>query len=103
MVSKGQRAQIQYDQNVRPLIVHQDIDLSENGSINDKRQVQCQCWVTIGYTLFISIASWLIASERNKAHGIIPLGAKVTAHGELAGERINMDSLCVLIMYVIQA
>ena len=40
LVSTQRRAKIEYDRNVRPLIVRRDIDYSENGYINDKRQIQ---------------------------------------------------------------
>ena len=39
------------------------IDFSENGTIKNKCQIQSQYWVTIGFTLFVSIASWLEAAE----------------------------------------
>ena len=39
----------------------------------------------------MSIASWLEAKEWNKTSGSLSIGAKVTAHGELAGEDTNMD------------
>ena len=103
LVSTERRAQIEYDRNVRPLIVRRDIDYSENGSINDKRKIQPQYWVTIGYTLFVSIASWLMASEWNKTAGILPLGAEVTVHGELSGEELNKESFWAVVTDVTQA
>jgi hypothetical protein len=53
--------------------------------------------VTLGYTLSVSISSWLVTSERNKTTGSLPIGAEVTVYGELAGEVINMDSLWAVI------
>jgi len=50
LVSTERLAQVRYDQNVRPFIVKNDIDFSENGTIKNKRQIQSQYWVTIGYT-----------------------------------------------------
>ena len=47
LVSTERLAQVNYDRNVRPLIVKRDIDFSENGSIKNKRQIQSQYWVTI--------------------------------------------------------
>ena len=66
LVSAERRAQILYERNVRPLIVKRDIDFSENGTLKDKRQIQSQYWVTIAYTLIVSICSWLEAKEWNK-------------------------------------
>ena len=63
LVSAEQRVQMEYKRNVRPLIVKRDIGFTENGSIIDKRQIQSQYWQTSGYTLFVSIASWLTAKE----------------------------------------
>ena len=92
MVSTERRAQMEYERNVRPLIVKRDIDFSENGSITDKRQIQSQYWQTIGYTLFVSIASWLMTKEWNKIEGNLPMNAEVTVYGELAGDEVNKDS-----------
>ena len=91
IVSTELRAQIEYERNVRLLVVRRDMDFSENGSIKDPDRVQSQYWATIPYTLFVSIASWLEAKEWNKTSGSLSIGAKVTAHGELAGEDTNMD------------
>ena len=64
LVATERKAQLNYDRNVRPLIMKRDIDFSENGSIKDKRQAQSQYWVTIQYTLFVSITSWLLATPK---------------------------------------
>ena len=92
IVSTERKAQINYDRNVRPLIVKRDIDFSENGTISNKRQIQSQYWVTIGYTLFVSIASWLEAAEWNKESGVLPVGAEVTVYGEKSNEKLNSNS-----------
>lgn len=42
IVATEQRAQLEYDHNVRPLAVKQDIDFVENGTIKDTNQVQSQ-------------------------------------------------------------
>ena len=97
IVSAEHRAQIYYDRNLRCFVVRRDIDFSENGSIKDKRQIQSQYWVTLGYTLFVSIASWLMTSEWNKRTGFLPTGAEVTVYGELAGEEINNDSFWAVV------
>jgi len=97
IVSAEHRAQIQYHRNVRCFVVRRDIDYSENGSIKDKRQIQSQYWVTQGYTLFVSISSWLMACEWNKTTGSIPVDAEVTVYGELAGEEINKDSFWAIV------
>ena len=91
-MSTERRAQVNYDRNVRPLIVKRDIDFSENGSIKNKRQIQSQYWVTIGYTLFVSIASWIEAAEWDKESGLLPIGSEVTVYGEKSGEKINNNS-----------
>ena len=103
LVSAERRAQMEYEKNVRPLIVRRDMDFSENGSVKDKRQIQSQYWVTIGYTLFVSIASWLISKEWNKTTGALPLNAEVTVYGELAGEEINKDSFWAVVTDITQA
>ena len=97
IVSAEHRAQIQYNRNIRCFVVRRDIDFSENGSIKDKRQIQSQYWVTLGYTLFVSIASWLMASEWNKTTGSLCVGDEVTVYGELAGEEMNKDSFWAMI------
>ena len=65
--------------------------------MKDKRQIQSQYWVTIGYTLFVSIVSWLLASEWNKTTGILPEGGEVTVEGEMVGEKLNKDSFWAVI------
>ena len=85
------------------MIVHRDIDFLENDSANDRRQIHSQYWVTIGYTLFVSIASWLMSANWNKTTGSIPLESEVTVYGELAGEEVNMDSVWAVITDVTQA
>ena len=97
IVSTERRAQIDYERNVRPLVVRRDIDFSENGSIKDKHQVQSQYWSSIGYTLFVSIVSWLQAKEWNKTTGLLPIGSEVTVHGELSGEKINKESFWAVV------
>ena len=86
---------------MRPSIVKRDIDFSENGTIKNKRQIQSQYWVTIGYTLFISILSWLEAAEWNKTTGTLPIGAEVTVFGEFAGENVCMHSFWSTITKII--
>ena len=103
LVSTERRAQIDYDQNVRPLIIRRDIDFSENGTLKNKRQIQSQYWVSIGYTLFVSIASWLQATEWNKTTGELPIGAEVTIDGEFSGKAINKESFWVEVTCVSQA
>ena len=100
IVSTEQRAQLEYERNVRPLIVRRDIDYSENGSIKDPEQIQSQYWATIGYTLFVSIASWLEAKEWNKTTGSLPIGAEVTVNGELTGDNVNMESFWAVVTSV---
>ncbi|KAL7549077.1 hypothetical protein ACHAWF_012345 [Thalassiosira exigua] len=85
-------SQIDWERNVRPLVVKRDIDFSENGIIKDKHQVQSQHWVTIQYTLFVSINSWLKVSEWNQSSGLLCVGDEVTVNGELAGEPVNVQS-----------
>ena len=92
LVSTERKASIEYDQNIRPLMVTRNQDFAENGSIKNKRQVQSQYWITISYTLFISCVSWLQSSEWNNETGKLVIGDEVTVHGEKAGEPINLDS-----------
>jgi hypothetical protein len=103
LISVERRAQIDYDRNVRPLIVRRDIDFSENGTLKNKRQIQSQYWVTIGYTLFVSISSWIQAAEWNKTTGNLPIGAEVTVDGEFTGDDINKESFWGEVTYISQA
>ena len=59
------KAKTNYDQNLRPLIMNRNIDFAENGAMKNKREVQSQYWVTIGYTLFVSICMWLSVDAWN--------------------------------------
>ena len=103
LVSVERRAQIDYDRNVRPLIVRRDIDFSENGTLKNKRQIQSQYWVIIGYTLFVSISSWIQAAEWNKTTGNLPLGAEVTVDGDLTEDELNKESFWGEVTYISQA
>ena len=103
LVSAERRAQILYERNVRPLIVKRDIDFSENGTLKDKRQIQSQYWVTIGYSLFVSIASWLMASVWNMTTGTLSMGDEVTVDGEMSGEEINAASFWAVVTDVSEA
>ena len=58
----------------------------ENGTLKDKQQIQSQYWVTIGYVLFESIASWLMASVWNMTTGTLSMGHRVTVEDEMLGE-----------------
>ena len=73
------------------------MDYSENGSIKDPDQIQSQYWSTIGYTLFVSIVSWLEAKEWNKTSGPLLIGDKVTVNGELTGDDVNMKSFWAVV------
>ena len=56
------------------------------------KQLQSQYWVTIMYTLFVSVVSWLLASTWNREEDLMKKGDKVTVYGEKAGQPINLDS-----------
>ena len=101
LVSTKRKASISYDKNVRPLIVKRDIDFSENGSMKNYKQLQSQYWVTIMYTLFVSVVSWLLASEWNREEGLLKKGDEVTVYGEKAGQPINLDSFWGVVTGVI--
>ena len=103
IVATAAVGKIQYEQNIRPLVVAKGMDFSENGTIKDKRQVQSQYWVTISYTLFMSVVIWLLASEWNKECGELSEGDEVTVHGEKTGEPINKDSFWAIVTQVINA
>ena len=102
-VSNEFRAKTNYDQNLRPFIVTKDQDFAENGNVQDRKQVQSQYWVTIMYTLFISIMSWLSAAAWNKTEGELAIEDEVTVYGEMAGDPINMDSFWATVTKVIDA
>ena len=53
--------------------------------------------MTLKYTPFASISSWLVTSEWNKITGSLPVGAELTVHGKLAGGVINMYSFLAMI------
>lgn len=103
LVATEAAAKVKYDQNVRPLIVTRTIDFSENGTIKDKRQVQSQYWQTIGYTVFMSILEWLLASEWDKESGQLKVGDEVTVYGEKSGEPVNTHSFWAKVTDVIGA
>ena len=92
IVAQEYNAKTNYEQNWRPLIVTRSIDFAENGTIKDKHQAQSQYWVSIQYTLFISIISWLSVDAWNTEAGILSVGDEVTVYGEKAGEKVNMTS-----------
>ena len=92
IVSVEFQAKTNYEHNLRPFIVTRNIDFAENGSFKNKKEVQSQYWVTISYTLFVSIVMWLSADEWNKEEGELKIDDEVTAFGEKAGKEINMDS-----------
>jgi hypothetical protein len=92
LVSSEHRSKQQYHRNSRPRCVEDDIDFSENGNIANFDKVQSEHWVTIQYTLMMSIISFLLADEWNKIMGELAKGDEVTVNGELAGEDINMES-----------
>ena len=48
--------------------------------------------MTIGFTLCVSIASWLEAVEWNKDSGALTIGSEVTVYGEKSGEKVNHNS-----------
>ena len=103
LVSTERLAQVTYDKNVRPLIVKRDIDFSENGTIKNKQQIQSQYWVTIGYTLFVSIACWIEAAEWDKTSGLLAVGSEVTSFGEFSGEQLNLNSFWATVTKVLNA
>jgi hypothetical protein len=83
LVSTEHRSKKDYERNSRPWAVEQDIDFSENGSIENFDKVQSEHWVTRQYTLFMQVASFLEVDEWNKHGGNLEVGQEVTAHGEL--------------------
>lgn len=92
LVSSEHRSKQQYHRNSRPRCVEDDIDFSENGNIANFDKVQSEHWVTIQYTLMMSIILFLLADEWNKTTGELTKGDEVTVNGELAGDDINMES-----------
>ena len=59
--------------------------------------------MSISYTLFVSIVSWLEAKEWDKEDGLLEKGDEVTVYGEKSGEVVNVDSFWGTITYVIDA
>ncbi|EJK73457.1 hypothetical protein THAOC_04918 [Thalassiosira oceanica] len=92
LVAVEERAKLNFGRNLRPLVCVNDIDFSENGSIENFRKLQSEHWLTNGYTLFISVTYWIVAEEWDKEEGKLPKGAEVTVYGEKSGESINKNS-----------
>ena len=63
-----------------------------------KHQAQSQYWVTIQYTLFVSITSWLLAKEWDEIEGVLSKGDEVTVNGKMSGEPVNESSFWGMIM-----
>ena len=63
LVSIEHRSKKDYERNSRPWAVEQDIDFSENGSIENFDKVQSEHWVTRQYTLFMQVVSFLEVDE----------------------------------------
>ncbi len=59
LVSSEHQSKLQYTRNSRPLLLAQDIDFAENGSIENFDKVQSEHWISKQYTLFMSIISFL--------------------------------------------
>ena len=85
MVSVESCAKNDFERNMQPLILTDDIDSSENGNMKVIQQGQSQYWVTIAYTLFMSVMSWLEVAEWNKTTGDLEEGDEVTVNGEMRG------------------
>jgi hypothetical protein len=102
-VANEYRAKENYARNMRPFIVGRDQDFAENGNCKDKKQVQGQYWVTVGYSLFVAICFWLSAAEWDKKEGELSVKDEVTVYGEMAGEEINMQSFWATVTKVIDA
>ena len=92
LVAVEERAKLNFKRNLRPLVLVNGIDFSENGAIENFRQLQSEHWLTNGYTLFISVTYWLLAKEWDKEEGKLPIGAEVTIYSKKSGEPINMGS-----------
>jgi hypothetical protein len=101
LVSTERASAIQYEHNVRPLMITRNQDFAENGSIKNKRQVQSQYWITISYTLFISCVTWLKSKEWNKEAGKLDVGDEVTVYGEKSGEPVSMNSFWATVTMVV--
>eukprot|EP00984_Skeletonema_dohrnii_P017124 scaffold7728_cov75-Skeletonema_dohrnii-CCMP3373.AAC.2 len=102
LVAVERRAQLNHERNIRPGILDRKIDYSENGSINDINQVQSQYWITLQYTLFVSIVCWLRADIWNKTEGILEEQNEVTVNGEMFGQDINEDSYWARVTKVLE-
>jgi hypothetical protein len=72
--------------------IQKNMDFSENPSPKNARLLQGDHWISLNFTLFISIYDWVVGREWNKKAGCLPLGAEVTVDGEFVGQDINMDS-----------
>ena len=92
LLSTEMRAKINYDRNVRPLIIQQDMDFSSNGVIENHEKLQSEHWVTVPYTLFVSVTNCFLAIEWNRVSGELLVGNELNVHGEMIGEYVNTDS-----------
>ena len=61
-------------------------------TLKDKQQNQSQYWVTVGYSPFTSVATWLLVAIQNMITGTLSMGDEVTVDGETAGEEMNTAS-----------
>ena len=93
LLSYEYRASKDFQQNRRPGDFERNLDFSENGLLNNSRQVQSEYYNSIQYSLLVSVWSWLGASMWDFVEGDIKRGAEVTVDGELSFELPNPKSL----------
>ncbi len=76
--------------NYRPGQMLNFKDFAENGTINNYRLLQSEHWVSLQYTLFISIYQWLCPIAWNSKTTPIAVGDEVTVDGELTVEPVKI-------------
>jgi hypothetical protein len=96
------RADVDWRRNYRPGMVGQDRDYAENLDVKNWRKLQKEHWESLGVTIFISIYHWLKVKAWNSTESLLSENDEVTVHGELAGEKIALDSYWAKVKHAVE-
>ena len=77
------------DQHVGPCMLCDDSDWSENGEIVIKKQMQMEYWVTVYYSLLISITAFLVTANWMDKRSALAAGTEVTV--ELSEREVTTE------------
>ena len=81
-LQKQKEADMQREDNMRPGWLVINADWAENGSILNAREIQSEYWSIKSYSLFISIAVYLVSSIWNDTKSALSNDAEVTIEHE---------------------